>query len=42
MKYTGPARPIPTRIEIVSDRAERIVFLLGLIVVAFDLFLWRP
>jgi len=41
MKYTGPAKPITTHIELVSDRTERIVFLLGLIVVAFDLFLWR-
>jgi len=41
MKYTGPAKPIPTQIEIVSDKAERIVFLLGLIVVALDVFIWR-
>jgi hypothetical protein len=42
MKYAGPAKPIPTHIELVSDKAERIVFLLGLIVVALDLFVWRP
>lgn len=42
MKYTGPAKPIPTHVEIVSDKTERIVFLLGLIVVALDLFSWRP
>lgn len=42
MKYTGPAKPIPTQIEIVSDKAERIVFLLGLIVVALDVIIWRP
>lgn len=41
MKYTGPAKPIPTHIELVSDKAERIVFLLGLIVVALDVFIWR-
>lgn len=42
LRYTGPAKPIPTRIEIVSDKVERIVFLLGLIVVALDVFIWRP
>jgi hypothetical protein len=42
MKYKGPAKPIPTHIEIVSDKAERIVFLLCLIVVALDLTFWRP
>jgi hypothetical protein len=42
MKYTGPAKPIPTHVEIVSDKTERIVFLIGLIVVALDLFIWRP
>jgi hypothetical protein len=42
MKYKGPAKPVPTHIEIVSDKAERIVFLLGLIVVALDVFIWRP
>jgi hypothetical protein len=28
MKYTGPSKPIPTRIEIVSDKAERVIFLM--------------
>lgn len=28
MKYKGPAKPVPTHIEIVSDKAERIIFLL--------------
>ena len=42
MKYTRPAKPIPTHIELVSDRTERIVFLLGLIVVALDVIIWRP
>lgn len=28
MKYTGPAKPIPTAYEIVSDKAERVIFLL--------------
>ena len=27
MKYQGPPKPIPTKIEIVSDKAERIIFL---------------
>lgn len=27
-KYTGPAKPIPTHVELISDRAERIIFLL--------------
>lgn len=26
-KYQGPPKPIPTKIEIVSDKAERIIFL---------------
>lgn len=39
MKYTGPAKPIPTRIEIVSDKAERIAFLLLAIVAAVILYL---
>lgn len=38
MKYTGPAKPIPTHIEIVSDKAERIIFLLLAIFMA--VFLW--
>jgi hypothetical protein len=42
MKYKGPAKPVPTHIEIVSDTVERIVFLLCLIVVALDVFIWRP
>jgi len=42
MKYRGPAKPTPTHIELITDKAERIVFLLGLIVVALDVFIWRP
>jgi len=38
-KYTGPARGIPTHIEIVSDKAERIVFLLLAIFMAVFLYL---
>lgn len=26
-KYTGPAKPIPTKVEIVSDKVERTIFL---------------
>ena len=42
MKYTGPAKPIPTHIELVSDKVERIVVLFCLIVLALDLLYWRP
>lgn len=39
MKYKGPAKPIPTHIEIVSDKAERIIFLLFAIYMAVFLYL---
>jgi hypothetical protein len=39
MKYQGPARPLPTHIEIVSDKAERVIFLLLAIVAALILYL---
>lgn len=39
MKYTGPKEPIPTHIEIVSDKAERVIFLLLAIVAAVILYL---
>jgi hypothetical protein len=39
MSYKGPARPIPTRCEIVSDKAERVVFLLLAIFMAVFLLL---
>jgi hypothetical protein len=39
MKYKGPAKPIPTHIEIVSDKAERIIFLLLAIYLAAFLYL---
>lgn len=42
MKYTGPAKPISTYREPITNKIERVVFLLGLIVVALDLFIWRP
>jgi hypothetical protein len=28
MKYKGPPKPLPTHVEIVSDKAERVIFLL--------------
>ena len=28
MRYTGPAQPIPTHREIISDRAEAVIFVL--------------
>lgn len=42
MKYKGPAKPVPTHIELISHKAERIVVLLCLIVLALDLLYWRP
>ena len=42
MKYTGPAKPIPTSREPTTHTAERVLFLLALIVLALDLFIWRP
>ena len=38
-KYTGPAKPIPTHIELISDRAERVIFLLLAIFLAVYLYL---
>jgi hypothetical protein len=38
-KYTGPAKPIPTHTEIVSDKAERVIFLLLAIAAAVILYL---
>ena len=36
MRYTGPAQPIPTHREIISDRAEAVIFLLfAIFMVAF-------
>lgn len=42
MRYTGPAKPIPT-IHPVSRRVGKALFLLAIIaVVCLDLFYWRP
>lgn len=38
-KYQGPPKPIPTKIEIVSDKAERVIFLLLALFLATYLFL---
>lgn len=39
MKYTGPPEPITTHVELVSDKAERICFLLLAAFIAIYLFL---
>jgi hypothetical protein len=36
-KYTGPPKPIPTHRELISDKAEEIIFIL--LAVVFVLFL---
>ena len=38
-KYTGPAKPIDTHSELITDRGERIIFLLLAIVAAVILYL---
>jgi len=38
-KYKGPSKPIPTTVEIVSDKAERVIFLLFAIFMAVFLYL---
>jgi hypothetical protein len=39
MKYTGPTKPLTTHIELVSDKAERVIFLLLAIFLATYLYL---
>jgi hypothetical protein len=39
MKYKGPPKPLPTHIEIVSDKAERVIFLLLAFFLAVHLYL---
>jgi hypothetical protein len=39
MRYTGPAKPIPTHTELISDKAERVIFLLLAVVAAVFLYL---
>jgi hypothetical protein len=38
MKYRGPAKPIPTHIELITDKGERVIFLLLAIFMA--VYLW--
>ena len=38
-KYEGPAKPIPTHRELITDKAERVIFLLLAIVAAVILYL---
>lgn len=38
-KYTGPAKPIPTHREIISDKAELVIFALFAIFMVAYLFL---
>ena len=38
-KYTGPSKPIPTTVELISDKAERVIFLLLAIFIAVFLYL---
>ena len=39
MKYRGPAEPISTHVELITDRGERVIFLLLAIVAAVFLIL---
>jgi hypothetical protein len=41
MKYTGPAKPIPTHREPVSDRAELIWFVVLAVVFVVILYLFK-
>jgi hypothetical protein len=41
MKYTGPAKPIPTQSEHDIFIVECVVFLLGIVVVGLDVYVWR-
>lgn len=38
-KYKGPAKPIPTHIELITDKGERVIFLLLAIFMAVFLYL---
>lgn len=39
MKYTGPAKPISTHVELISDKAELVIFALLAIYLAVFLYL---
>jgi hypothetical protein len=38
-RYNGPARGVPTHREIISDRAEAVIFILLAVVAAVTLYL---
>jgi hypothetical protein len=38
-KYAGPAKPIPTETELITDKGERVIFLLLAIFLAVFLLL---
>ena len=44
MKYTGPAKPIPTAsVHPIDNRFTKALFLLSLMgILLMDLFVWRP
>ena len=39
MKYNGPSKPTPTHVELITDKGERVIFLLLAIVAAVFLYL---
>ena len=39
MKYRGPAKPIATHVELITDKGERVIFLLLAIFMAVYLYL---
>jgi hypothetical protein len=41
MKYTGPAKPIRLWRRPIIDYVEAVVFLLGIVVVLLDVYVWR-
>jgi hypothetical protein len=41
MKYTGPAKPIPTWRRPMIDYIEAVVFLSGIVIVGLDVYVWR-
>ena len=41
VKYTGPAKPVPTRRKSWIDAIEAVGFAICLVVVMFDVFVWR-
>ena len=42
MKYTGPAKPIPTRRKWGFVTLELAAIVAAVVVVALDVFVWRP